>query len=151
MVTCRASSEHPKMPQVVLLHCLHKTPCDSTSCTGTQVPTIHDPLRSPSHEQDPRKRNAPLSRVPRAAPLMLNEQTKIPAQRNRQPARPTPRPRPPPHPGKATPCPVLHWPALWNHNKITAVSSGATWTLQPRNFLRTCITQSPEYFRHRTG
>jgi len=32
----------------------------------------------------------------------------LPAQRNRQPARPTPRPRPPPHPGKATPCPVWH-------------------------------------------
>ena len=32
-VTCRAS-EHPEMPQVVLLH---KMPCISTSCTGTQV------------------------------------------------------------------------------------------------------------------
>ena len=32
--------------------------------------------------------------------------------------------------------------------KIPAVSSGATWTLQLRNFLRTCITQGPEYFRH---
>ena len=29
-----------------------------------------------------------------------------------------PRPRPPPHPGKATPCPVLHWPALWNNLHI---------------------------------
>ena len=42
----------------------------------------------------------------------------LPAQRNRQPAKPPPRPRPPPHPGKATPCPVLHWPALWNHLHI---------------------------------
>ena len=33
-VTCRASSEHPEMPQVVLLL---KMPCDSTSWTGTQV------------------------------------------------------------------------------------------------------------------
>jgi len=32
--------------------------------------------------------------------------------------------------------------------KIPVVSSGATWTLQLRNFLRTCITQGPEYFRH---
>ena len=75
-VKCRASSEHPEMPQVVLLL---KMPCDSTSWTRTQVakPTIHDPLRSPSHEQDPRKRNTPMSRVLRAAPLMLNEQSSI--------------------------------------------------------------------------
>jgi len=68
-VTCRASSEHPEMPQVVLLL---KMPCDSTSWSGTQ-PTIHYPLRSPSHEQHPRKRNVPMSRVLRAAPLMLKE------------------------------------------------------------------------------
>ena len=34
------------------------------------------------------------------------------AQRNWQPARPTPRPRPPPHPGKATPGPMWHLPAI---------------------------------------
>jgi len=32
--------------------------------------------------------------------------------------------------------------------KIPVVSSGVTWTLQLWNFLRTCITQGPEYFRH---
>ena len=72
-ITCRASSEHPEMPQVVLLL---KMPSDSTSWTGTQA-TIHDPLRSPSHEQDPRRRNAPMSRVLRAAPLILNERSNI--------------------------------------------------------------------------
>jgi len=51
-------------------------PCDSTSWTGTQVAN-HDPLRSPSHEQDPRKRNAPMSRVLRAAPLVLSERSNI--------------------------------------------------------------------------
>jgi len=34
--------------------------------------------------------------------------------------------------------------------KIPAVSSGTTWTLQLRNFLRTCITQGPQYFCHPT-
>jgi len=31
VITCRASTEHPEMPQVVLLL---KMPCDSTSRTG---------------------------------------------------------------------------------------------------------------------
>ena len=35
-ITCRASTEHAEMPQVVLLL---KMPCDSTSWTGTQVAT----------------------------------------------------------------------------------------------------------------
>ena len=42
-----------------------------------KYPTIHDPLRSPSHERDPRKRNTPMSRVLRAAPLILNERGNI--------------------------------------------------------------------------
>ena len=62
-ITCRASTEHPEMPQVVLLL---KMPCD-----------IHDPLHSPSHEQDPRRRNAPISRVLRAVPLILDERSNI--------------------------------------------------------------------------
>jgi len=37
-----------------------------------------------------------------------------------------PRPKPPPHPGKATPCPVLLWPALWNHLHIED-SCGFQW------------------------
>jgi len=40
-------------------------------------PTIHDSLRSPSHEQDPRRFNALMGRVLRAALLMLNEQSNI--------------------------------------------------------------------------
>jgi len=35
-------------------------------------------LRSPSHEQDPRRLNALMSRVLRAAPLMLSERSNIP-------------------------------------------------------------------------
>ena len=71
----------------------------------------------------------------------------LPAQRNRQPARPTPpRPRPPSQQGKATPGPVWHWPAIWNHLNSDD-SCDATWTLSLRNFLWTCKT-SPEYFRH---
>ena len=67
----------------------------------------------------------------------------VPAQRNRQPSRPTPRPRPPPHQGKATPCPVWHLPAIWNHLHIedSYGFSSATWTLSLRNLLWTCITQ----------
>ena len=34
-------------------------------------------MRSPSHEQDPRKRNDPMSQVLRAASLMLNERSNI--------------------------------------------------------------------------
>ena len=135
-VTCRASSEHPEMPQVVLL------PCDSTSWTGTQVAnhSWHDPLRSPSHEQDPRRLNALMSRVLRAAPLMLNEQSNIPEQRNRQP-----RPRRPSHPGK-----VWHLPAIWNHLHSDD-SCGFQWrdvdAVTPEFPLDLQHT-SPEYFRH---
>ena len=131
VIICRASTEHPEMPQVVLLL---KMPCD-----------IHDPLHSPSHEQDPRKRNAPLSRVLRAAPLMLSEQSKILTSTEKLT---TSRADPPdrgPHRTQARGplCPVLHLPAIL---KIPAVSSGATWTLQLRNFLRTCITQGQSTF-----
>jgi len=50
-------------------------------------------LRSPSHEQDPRKRNAPISRVLRATPPRLYSMSGaiyLPTQRNRRTARPTP-------------------------------------------------------------
>jgi len=40
-ITCRTSTVHPEMPQVVLLH---KMPCDSTSWTGTQVANHSWPL-----------------------------------------------------------------------------------------------------------
>jgi len=40
----------------------------------------------------------------------------LPAQRNRQPARPTPQTEDPTAPRQGDP--VLHWPALWNHLHI---------------------------------
>jgi len=74
----------------------------------------------------------------------------LPAQRNRQPARPTPRPRPPPHPGKATPCLVWHLPALWNHLRIED-SCSFQWhdvdAVTPE-FPLDLHNTSPEYFRH---
>jgi len=63
-------------------------------------PTIHDPLRSPSHEQDPRKRNASMSRVLRAAPLIFNERGNIltSTETDEQQGRPPkPNPLPSPH------------------------------------------------------
>ena len=93
-ITCRASTEHPEMPQVVLLL---KMPCAAHLEQEHKQPTIHDPLRSPSHEQDPRKRNAPISRVLRATPPRLYSMSGtiyLPTQRNRRTARPTPRPTP---------------------------------------------------------
>ena len=43
VITCRTSTEHPEMPQVVLLL---KMPCDSTSWTETQV--VLEPFELPS-------------------------------------------------------------------------------------------------------
>jgi len=75
----------------------------------------------------------------------------LPAQRNRQPARLTPADRGL-HRTKArrprVPCCISPHYGIISTLKIPAVSSGATWTLQLRNFLRTCVTQGPEYFRH---
>jgi len=73
-VTCRASSEHPEMPQVVLLL---KMPCDSTSWTGTQVANHSWPLALAKSWTGSRKLNAPMSRVLKAAPLILNERGSI--------------------------------------------------------------------------
>ena len=142
-VTCRASSEHPEMPQVVLLLV--------TAHLGQEhkQPTIHDPLRSPSHEQDPLKRNAPMSRVLRAASLMLSERSNILTSTKKLTTSKVgpPRPRFTPHPGKATPCPVLHLPAIWNHLHIEDCS-GATWTLYIPEYPLDLHNTSPEYFRH---
>jgi len=84
--------------------------CDSTFWTETQVANHSWPLALPSHEQDPRKRNAPMSRVLRAAPLMLNEQSNILTSTDK----PTTSKADPPDRGphrtqaiKATLCPVL--------------------------------------------
>jgi len=136
-VTCRAYSEHPEMPQVVLLH---KMPCDSTSCTGTQVVN-----RIPGNVTPP-----PLSRVLRAAPLMLNEQSKILTSTQKSTTRKADPPDRGPHRTQArrVPCCISPHYGIISTLKIPAVSSGETWTLQLRNFLRTCITQGPEYFRH---
>ena len=145
-LTCRASSEHPEMPQVVLLL---KMPCGSTSWTGTRVANIHYPLRSPSHEQDPRKRNALKSRVLRAAATMLNEQSNI-LTTTEQPttsnADPPDRGLPLPHPGKATPNEQLHkvetWGAVSQQTTLTIVAwvRGQGVTDQGRQFLQSSST-----------
>jgi len=75
----------------------------------------------------------------------------LPAQRNRQPARPTPQTEaPPPYPGKTTPCPVWHLPAIWNHLHIED-SCGFQWrdvdAVTPE-FSQNLHNTSPEYFRH---
>jgi len=109
-------------------------------------------LRSPSHEQDSRKRNAPLSRVLRAAPLMLNEQSKILTSTEKSTTSKGDPPDRSPHRNQArrprVPCCISPHYGIISTLKIPAVSSGATWTLQLRNSPRTCITQGPEYFRH---
>jgi len=67
----------------------------------------------------------------------------LPEQRNRQSARPTPKARP--HRTQArrprVPCDICPQYGIISTSKIPAVSSGVTWTLSLRNFLRTCITQ----------
>jgi len=75
----------------------------------------------------------------------------LPAQRNRQPARPIPQgpdrgphhtqPRRPRVPRDIAP----HY-GIIDTLKISAVSSGATWTLSLWNFLWTCITQVQSTF-----
>ena len=78
----------------------------------------------------------------------------LPAQRNRQRARPTPQTEaPPPHPGKATPCPLLHLPAIWNHLHIED-SCGFQWRdvdAVTMEFPQNLHNASPEYFRHPEG
>jgi len=69
----------------------------------------------------------------------------LPAQRNRQPARPTPQTEASTAPTQARRPRVPHdigpQYGIIATLKIPAVSSGATWTLSLRNFLWTCITQ----------
>ena len=141
-VTCRASSEHPEIPQVVLLL---KMLCESTSWTGTQLANIHDPLRSPSHEQDPRRLNALMSRVLRAAPLMLNEQSNILTSTKKPTTSKADPPDQGPHHTQArrprVPCDIGPQYGIISTVKIPAVSSGTTWTLSLGNFLWTCKTQ----------
>jgi len=74
----------------------------------------------------------------------------LPAQRNRQPARPTPQTEAPPHPGKATRCPVLLLPTIWNHLHIED-SCGFQWRdvdAVTSEFPLDLHNTSPEYFRH---
>ena len=142
-----------------------QTPWNATSRTTAQVtahpgqehkqPTIHDPLRSPSHEQDPWKccPHEPGAEGRSTHAQWAEQYTYQHRGTNNQQGRP-PRPRPPPHPGKSTACPNVLCYICPQYGiiftlKIPAVSSGATWMLQLWNFLRTCITQGPEYFRHR--
>ena len=150
-VTCRASSEHPEMPQVVLLL---KMPCDSTSWTGTQVAKIHDPLCSPSHEQDPRRRNALMSRVLTAAPLMLNERSNILTSTEKPITSTADSPDRGPRRTQASwprvPCDIGPPPAIWNHSHIEDSCS-----FQWRNvdavtseFPLDLHNTSPEYFCH---
>jgi len=66
---------------------------------------------------------------------------------NNQQGRP-PRPRPPSHPGKATPSPVCHWPAIWNHLH-SEDSCGFQWRnvdAVTREFPLDLQNTSPEYF-----
>ena len=67
----------------------------------------------------------------------------LPAQRNRQPARPTPQTKAP-HRTQArrprVPCCIGPHYGIISTLKIPAVSSGATWTLQLRNFLNITVT-----------
>jgi len=83
-----------------------------------------------------------MSRVLRAAQLMHRET-------DNQQGRP-PRPRPLSHPGKATPGPVWHWPAMWNHLHIE-YSCGFQWrdvdAVTPE-FPLDLHNTSPEYFCH---
>ena len=67
--------EKPTLPQVVLLL---KMPCDSTSWTGTQAANHSWPLAlAKSWKGFPKRLNALMSRVLRAASLMLSESISI--------------------------------------------------------------------------
>ena len=92
-ITCRVSFRTPWNATSRTL----KMPCDSTSWTGTQVANHSWPLRSPSHKQDPRRRNAPMSQVLRAAPLMLSERSNILTSTEKPTTSKADPPRPRPH------------------------------------------------------
>ena len=94
-----------------------------------------------------------MSRVLRAAPLMLNEQSNILTSTEK----PTTSKADPPdwglhctHPSKATPCPAWHWPAIWNH-RHTEDSCGFQWRdmdVVTPEFPLDLHNTSPEYYRH---
>jgi len=135
------------MPQVLLL----KIPCDSTSWTGTQVANHSWPFALAKSWTGSRKRNAPMSRVLRATPLMLSEQSNILTSTEKlTTSKADPPDRGPSHPGKATPCPVWHWPTIWNHFH-SEDSCGFQWhvmdTVTPE-FPLDLQNTSPEYFRY---
>jgi len=93
-----------------------------------------------------------MTRVLRADPLMLNEQSNI-LTSTEEPKTSKADPLdqgPPPHPGKATPCLVLHLPAIWNHLHIED-SCGFQWcnadAVTPE-FPQNLHNTSLEYFDH---
>ena len=116
-------------------------------------PTIHDPLRSPSHEQDPRRFNALISRVLRAAPLMPNELMSraiyLPTHEKQTTSKTNPQTETPHHIQARQPpvlCDICRQYGIISTVMIPAVSSGATWMLSLRNFLWSCKTQVQSAF-----
>jgi len=113
-------------------------------------PTIHDSLRSPSHEQDPRRFNALMGRVLRAALLMLNEQSNILTSTEKPTTSKADPPDRGPHRTQArqprVPCDIGPQYEIISTLMIPAVSSGMTWTLSLQNFLWTCKTQVQNTF-----
>jgi len=84
---------------------------------------------------------------------MLNEQSKVLTSTEKSTTSKADPPDRGPHHTQArrphVPCCIGSHYGIISTLNIPAVSSGATWMLQLWNFLRTCITQGPEYFRHR--
>jgi len=126
-------------------------PCDSTSWTGTQVANRSWPLaltKSWTGKQDPRRRNALMSRVLKAAPLMLSERSNIPTSTEKPTTSKADPPDQGPHHTQArrpqVSCDIGPQYGIISTLKIPAVSSGATWTLSLQNLHNT----SPEYFCH---
>jgi len=91
-----------------------------------------------------------MSRVLRAAPLMLNERSNIltstekPITSNADPPDRGPQRTQAREP--RIPCDIVPQYGIISIVMIPAVSSGATWTLSLRNFLWTCITQVQSTF-----
>jgi len=91
-----------------------------------------------------------MSRVLRAAPLMLNELSNILTSTEKPITSKAEPPDRGPHRTQArrprVPCDIGPHGGIISTLQISAVSSGATWTLSPRNFLWTCITQVQSTF-----
>ena len=144
-----ASSEHLEMPQVVLLL---KMLCDSISLTGTQVANHSWPFALAKLCTRQVKNRIPGDVTPSWArwwgPLhscSVSRAIYLPAQRNRQPARPIPQTEAPiaprqGNPGSRVTLARKYYGIIFTV-MIPAVSSGATWTLSLRNSFWTCITQ----------